>query len=1416
MYFPVGWPKQIGIPSQISTLQEYVVANRDRAIFAILTAETVSLWYSRPCLQITCLERSANSVSQFGSNQKAQWKPDSTMLAVVTTKGYIIFFKVEIDANAPNNQCLYAQKEDRRVIREGFNASMDSESVPAVKLSQMSYIQIPSGLSSLVCIRDELMVATISGSLQRIRWDGYVNGDMALSINSIPFSVDLQHTRALQLDVPGIYFTHIEYSPLLGGFAAVLSNGKAAFITSQSVKFEPKHIEGVWAQDLNDAAYVAVNHRYRLMAFGCSSGSAVVYNIDEMTGALQVSHRLAVSSKDYPDASQVTGCITCMRWTPDGCAIAVTWSKGGYSIWSVFGALLVCSLGDPHGSIDHEISAKQKKLLIKSMEWGAEGYHLWLIAEDATNEQSTQPVQHTKLLQIEFVKSALTVNPCMSNHEHLFLQGQDKLYINTGDTIVKSTGDNLAEGVSPTQEEPPSRGDRQSVLIGNKQWQIVPVPLTYLASNWPIRYTAIDRTGQCLAVAGKMGVAHYALFSKKWKLFGNETQERDVVVSGGLTWWRDFLCLACYNLLDQRDEIRFYPRGTKLDNTFSCVTKVPSQVLLLNTFRDMLIILCADCHIMLYSIERKASQPTPTVEMSKIQEVAIGNFIPHPAAVVAITLTSLRTESAPSRHTPETKEAESIILNVAGKLLMFQRDRSGHQILQREGVKHRPLPFCAPVMVASTVENMWSTSRSIANKSHLMEAMWLGCGAQGMKVWLPLFPRTEIKAHGFLSKRIMLPFHVDIYPLAVLFENVVILGAAHDMTLYQKTAARCNQPYLTLERTSHIYLHHVIRQLLRRNLGVHALEIASCCTELPYFPHVLELLLHEVLEEEATSKDPIPDPLLPRVVAFIQEFPEYLQTVVHCARKTEVALWHYLFTYAGSPKDLFEECLTTGQLDTAASYLIILQNLEKPLVSRQHATLLLDSALDSHKWELARDLVRFLKTIDPNEAAESPPLMSPITRAIYSPGGYITPPISPPVDEDMSAFPFASQSRKRAVSVTKNDYMKDKKDKKTSRSDILNIPKRPSSGSKEDTSQNAEEFFIDMILHRHARKQLSSHNLRDLGCFAANLEDYQFVAWLKKEKLRAGKVEDFVDALKSLHRDFNWPFPILSYDIFCQINKTSPVGMKSGPSSNLLDDDISSIMSDLEVVTVATPGRPLTLSTGGFRQRVPSDPNLVNSGEVYLKPQISRDDLSHTSLTEVSEQSSTLGDSDMTPEQGDWLDVISLNELEQRSQQLANKGPQQSEVELRYLLQVMLEAGCLEWSLLISLVLRDAMAVVRTVNTASLTETPLEIIARMREGLSFIELWADTECLGYKPFLQAIKVQSQQLAKLVETNPPSKFNSTKRLSISSQESGSNTDIDASSLRLSDSQSSLTPVKNLTQNEIEDVTLMEEESQCAVS
>ena len=43
-----------------------------------------------------------------------------------------------------------------------------------------------------------------------------------------------------------------------------------------------------------------------------------------------------------------------------------------------------------------------------------------------------------------------------------------------------------------------------------------------------------------------------------------------------------------------------------------------------------------------------------------------------------------------------------------------------------------------------------------------------------------------------------------------------------------------------------------------------------------------------------------------------------------------MTLWPHLFAAVGSPTSLFDECLNRGDPETAASYLLILQNLEQP------------------------------------------------------------------------------------------------------------------------------------------------------------------------------------------------------------------------------------------------------------------------------------------------------------------------------------------------------------------------------------------------------------------------------------------------------------------------------------------------------
>ena len=116
----------------------------------------------------------------------------------------------------------------------------------------------------------------------------------------------------------------------------------------------------------------------------------------------------------------------------------------------------------------------------------------------------------------------------------------------------------------------------------------------------------MDDTSEHIAVAGRTGFAHYSISLRKWRLFGNETQEKDFIVTGGLLWWRDHIVMGCYNLAGLHDEIRIYPRIEKLDNSFAKIVKVDAQVLLLNLFNDQLVVFCADNIITIYNLSMSA------------------------------------------------------------------------------------------------------------------------------------------------------------------------------------------------------------------------------------------------------------------------------------------------------------------------------------------------------------------------------------------------------------------------------------------------------------------------------------------------------------------------------------------------------------------------------------------------------------------------------------------------------------------------------------------------------------------------------------------------------------------------------------------------------------------------------------------
>lgn len=107
------------------------------------------------------------------------------------------------------------------------------------------------------------MIATTLGRILRYRWDGSQNLDYCLDLSRVPFCIDQQVSKgkifsykalnniiikllkcvfllsAIPIVEKNIYVIDIEYSPLVGGFAIVLNDGRAAFLTASSLRFDP-------------------------------------------------------------------------------------------------------------------------------------------------------------------------------------------------------------------------------------------------------------------------------------------------------------------------------------------------------------------------------------------------------------------------------------------------------------------------------------------------------------------------------------------------------------------------------------------------------------------------------------------------------------------------------------------------------------------------------------------------------------------------------------------------------------------------------------------------------------------------------------------------------------------------------------------------------------------------------------------------------------------------------------------------------------------------------------------------------------------------------------------------------------------------------------------------------------------------
>ena len=246
----------------------------------------------------------------------------------------------------------------------------------------------------------------------------------------------------------------------------------------------------------------------------------------------------------------------------------------------------------------------------------------------------------------------------------------------------------------------------------------------------------------------------------------------------------------------------------------------------------------------------------------------------------------------------------------------------------------------------------------------LQDSLWYFDGAE-MQCWADV--DDLIQAASTENNRDIPPtvtIHTDFYPTSIILNKGILIGL--DADLVQRRDIQF--AFFRFSTRNQLFLPSILRRHLAQMDPAAASSLAHRYQHLPYFSHALEVLLHTVLDEEV-DRPPNPDSaLLPPVLSFLSSFPDYLDILVQCTRKTEVRSWRTLFANLPPPQEFFEASLQKGLLKTAGGYLLVLHTFEENSSSSEQCVRLLQRAKEEGDWDLCKELARFLMALDESGA----------------------------------------------------------------------------------------------------------------------------------------------------------------------------------------------------------------------------------------------------------------------------------------------------------------------------------------------------------------------------------------------------------------------------------------------------------------
>ncbi|KAJ7596719.1 RIC1-domain-containing protein [Mycena floridula] len=980
MYFPTSTARHLSTVPALPNLPPepvlWLASNRTKSLFSTVTRSGIAVWRVRPCAVLCFLARTPTSILDHGDNVQAQWSPDGSRIVIQTTGSYLVLLAVTY---RPSELVYQAPVSSQRHFLPG-----PGEGLPLshVGLRFEGVVKVDGTLLSFSPRRHCILFSQRNpDAIQKIPWPGGPDNSLdededdgsrdgrdsdydtwSLSSRTFEWLVETEvvvsnilysRTTGVETWITSdgrVYIVHLaeeqeeeEEQGFSEGDPSSTPKPSTISLTSDS---SPSTVRSVWRGtcihdfqtprwvqkqrkiDPNEplhererrvyveprrAVAVAVNGPFSILAIGMSGGGVDLVNYHTQAALVPPAQSITIPNP----YNRQTGSVCSMEWSTDGYVLAVGWEHG-WAVISVGGRCLASAFG-LEDAVDEEKFQDAFMYGVSRLFWAPDNFELVMLARPGPRDRDHQ------LYTIPFAKSATTGQQSPDNTRYAFLQLDDRALVYRG-------------------------ADQPDMSVINPEsdvWQHIKIPQQYLAANWPIRYSSLSTDGRLIAMAGRRGLVHYSSTSGRWKLFADELQEQAFTVKGGLVWFHHVLIAAVE--LSKSYQIRLYSRDLELSNQNVLHREIlAAPVVILSLVDNSLLVYTADNTLIHYLIV-----PTEdTIKLHLCGSITFSGFIASPNAV---RMLSWMIPSAQKQlGDPVDDLAVATVLMVVGGQLVLLRPRKSKD----HEVKYDMQIF------AGRIEFCWIHLRGIGA---LENSLWAYDG-QGIRVWLNALaieaPQVADSTQESVSVKESVNIPLDFYPLSVLMDKGIIIGAEHE------SATRSNLPFVMFRHatSSHLFLHHILLVYLQTQQVREAVVFASHYKNLVYFAHALEILLHTVVESESTLEEAdeaeTPAAVLPTVVRFLDHFDQALDVVVGCARKTEMTRWRRLFSIVGNPKTLFETCLESQRLKTAGSYLLVLHNLEQLDENNEDVVRLLTSAIEGNDWQLCRELLRFLHSID--------------------------------------------------------------------------------------------------------------------------------------------------------------------------------------------------------------------------------------------------------------------------------------------------------------------------------------------------------------------------------------------------------------------------------------------------------------------